>query len=232
LQIVLLCLTSGVLILTQSRGGWLGFTIGCVALLAWHGAYTRKLFAIVSLVSIVAIIAIGPQTVSNFIFSQTAKDVEVNLEGRQEVWSRALYGIQDFPFTGMGMNTFRKVMPVLYPAFLVEPDFDIAHAHNHLLQAALDLGLPGLVAYLAIWLGAASMIIAILKRAKVKWYRAVAGGLGGGLLAHFIFSMTDAIPLGAKVGIVFWVVLALVTSLFLLVAREEKPLNADGAVER
>jgi len=235
LQGVLLCLTSGVLILTQSRGGWLGFAIGCVAMLAWHEAYTRKLLLLVSLVSIVAVIAMGPQTVSNFILSQTASDVEVNLEGRQEVWSRAIYGIQDFPFTGMGMNTFRKVMPVLYPAFLVEPDFDIAHAHNHLLQAALDLGLPGLVAYLAIWLSAAFMILAILKRAKVKWYRAIAGGLGGGLLAHFIFSMTDAIPLGAKAGIVFWVVLAIVTALFLLVSKEDsqlpiKPLNADNAV--
>lgn len=220
LQLVLLCLTLGVLILTQSRGGWLGFGIGCLALLAWHEVYTRKLLLIVSLVSIATVIAIGPRTVSNFIFFQTAKDVEVNLEGRQEVWSRAIYGIQDFPFTGMGMNTFRKVMPVLYPAFLVEPDFDIAHAHNHLLQAALDLGLPGLIAYLAIWFGVASMIVTVLKRAKLRWYRTIAGGLGGGLLAHFIFSVTDAIPLGAKVGVVFWVVLAFVTALFLLVSKE------------
>jgi O-antigen ligase len=32
--------------------------------------------------------------------------------GRMELWSRAIYGIQDFPITGMGMNAFRKVMPV------------------------------------------------------------------------------------------------------------------------
>ena len=49
------------------------------------------------------------------------------------------------------MNAFRKVMPVLYPMFLSSPDFDMAHAHNHLLQVAIDLGIPGLVAYFALW---------------------------------------------------------------------------------
>jgi putative inorganic carbon (HCO3(-)) transporter len=41
----------------------------------------------------------------------------------------------------------------------------------------------------------------------------MAGGLGAGLIAHFVFSMTDAIPLGAKAGVLFWVTLGLVVSL-------------------
>jgi putative inorganic carbon (hco3(-)) transporter len=61
--------------------------------------------------------------------------------------------IQDFPFTGMGMNVFRKVVPVLYPLFLIGPDIDIGHAHNEFLQAALDLGIPGLIAFLALYIG-------------------------------------------------------------------------------
>ncbi len=73
------------------------------------------------------------------------------IEGRLEIWSRAIYGLQDFPFTGMSMNGFRKVVHILYPLFLISPDSDIGHAHNHLLQAGLDLGLPGLISYLALW---------------------------------------------------------------------------------
>ena len=42
--------------------------------------------------------------------------------------------------------------------------------------------------------------------------RAAAAGLAAGLLAHFAFSLTDAIPLGAKVGVLFWLTLALTVS--------------------
>jgi putative inorganic carbon (HCO3(-)) transporter len=48
-------------------------------------------------------------------------------------------------------------VPILYPFFTVPPDTDIAHAHNIFLQTALDLGIPGLVAYLAL-LGSALVV--------------------------------------------------------------------------
>ena len=38
-----------------------------------------------------------------------------------EIWSRALYALQDFPFTGVGLGAFRRVVNVLYPLFLVPP---------------------------------------------------------------------------------------------------------------
>ena len=74
----------------------------------------------------------------------------VGLQGRVELWSRALYAIQDFPLTGCGLGTFRQVVHLLYPPFFVEPGADLAHAHNFFLQVALDLGVPGLIAYLAL----------------------------------------------------------------------------------
>jgi putative inorganic carbon (HCO3(-)) transporter len=142
-----------------------------------------------------------------------------------ELWSRAVYGIRDFPFTGMGMNSFRRVMPVLYPAFLIPPDFDVAHAHNHLLQVALDLGLPGLIAYLALWLGTGHMFISAYRLSRDPWLRSVIEGLGAGLIAHFIFGMGDAIPLGAKVGIVFWIVLGLAVGLFRVAYDLRTPIS-------
>jgi putative inorganic carbon (HCO3(-)) transporter len=84
-----------------------------------------------------------------------------------EVWSRAIYGIQDFPFTGMGMNAFRKVVPVPYPLFTVSPDVDIRHAHNEFLQAALDLGIPGLIAFITLYIGAFWMLWEIWKNTVV-----------------------------------------------------------------
>jgi len=138
-----------------------------------------------------------------------------------ELWSRALYAIADFPFTGLGLNTFRRVVHVLYPLFLESPDVDIAHAHNHLLQAALDLGLPGLVAYGALWMGAGFLVVDAWRRTADPWAKAVAQGLAGGLLAGFVFGMTDVIPLGSKVGVFFWTILALAVALYNHVAAPQ-----------
>jgi predicted lipid-binding transport protein (Tim44 family) len=38
-------------------------------------------------------------------------------------------------------------------------------------------------------------------------------GLGGGLLAHLLYGLTDAVSLGAKPGILFWILLGLITAL-------------------
>jgi putative inorganic carbon (HCO3(-)) transporter len=141
------------------------------------------------------------------------------LSGRFEVWSRAIYGIQDFPFTGMGMNTFRRVVHVLYPLFTVSPETDIGHAHNEFLQAALDLGIPGLIAFLALNLGAFAMLASSWRqRAELPFSeplsRALILGLGGGLAAHLIYGMTDAVALGAKPGVLWWMLLGLVAGLY------------------
>jgi putative inorganic carbon (HCO3(-)) transporter len=104
-------------------------------------------------------------------------------------------------------------MPVFYPAFLVDPKIDVAHAHNQLLQAAVDLGLPGLIAYLALWIGAAHMLHDRSASVTEHSLNSVAGALGAALVAQFVFGLADAIALGAKVGWFFWLTLGLIASL-------------------
>ncbi len=212
-QMLLLALTAGTLLLTQSRGAWVGMVAAGAAFCLWHSRRTRLIAAAGAAGAVALAVTLGPERLLNLAISQSGPGMAGNITGRMELWSRALYGIQDFPFTGMGMNTFRKVMPVLYPTFLTSPDVDVAHAHNHLLQAALDLGIPGLIAYSAIWLIAATLLVRVYRRPGRSLHRPVAAGLGAGLIAHFVFSLTDAIPLGAKVGILFWFTLALITAL-------------------
>jgi O-antigen ligase len=157
------------------------------------------------------------EPVVDILFAQTGLDPDSNqintLSGRVEIWSRAIYGIQDFPFTGMGMNNFRRIVPILYPLFTISPNVDIAHAHNHLLQAALDLGLPGLVAYLALWLALAALLWQSWRQTSSLWLRGLALGFAGSLLAYFVYGLLDAVALGAKPGFVFWFLAGLVVSL-------------------
>ncbi len=70
------------------------------------------------------------------------------LAGRIELWARGIFMLEDFFFTGIGMGTYAQTANALYPLRSVAPP----HAHNLFLQVGLDLGMPGLLAWLAIFL--------------------------------------------------------------------------------
>ncbi|HEX7191004.1 MAG TPA: O-antigen ligase family protein [Thermoanaerobaculia bacterium] len=197
--------TAGTLLLTQSRGGYLSIAIAFAAWGIWSGKRSRVVTIALILLVLAAAIPLRHRLSTGAGFTS-------DVEGRTELWSRAITMIGDFPFTGIGMNTFRKIMPVMYPAFLTPPSYDIAHAHNHLLQAALDLGVPGLIAYLALWFGAAALLFSGYRKARAQ--RTIAGGMAAGMLAYFLFGTVDAIALGAKVGIFFWVALGLIVAMY------------------
>ena len=212
-----LMLMAGTLLLTQSRGGLLGLGVGLLGMLAWLGWWGRGASLVAIGAAVGALMRIGSVRVGDILFGG-GESIEavgtINLVGRVELWSRAIYGIQDFPFTGMGLNAFRRVVHVFYPLFLVSPDRDIGHAHNHLLQAALDLGLPGLIAYLALWLLAVYMLISAWRANSDRWLRAYALGIFGGLLSFFVYGITDTVALGAKPGVAFWILLALAVAVW------------------
>ncbi len=219
-----------VFLLCQSRGAYIGLSLSLPLLILFALPRGGRRVSLAALA--VLAVALGLLLASNWAAARTwitgndlAADPALSLgslEGRVEVWSRAIYAIQDFPFTGLGMNIFRKVLPVLYPLFLVSPDIDIGHAHNEFLQAALDLGLPGLIAFLALYIGAFWMLAEIWSSTRQlarnpELYtlvtRSLALGLGGGLLAHLLYGLTDAVALGAKPGMLFWMLLGLIAGL-------------------
>ena len=158
LSIAALGLAFGTLALTQSRSGWLGGAAGLLALamLASLAAHQRRQQILAVALPLALILALGaffalrPDVVTRVFDAAGGATGAIWFSGRPEISSRAIYAIQDFPFTGTGLGTFRRVVNLLYPLFTISPDTDIAHAHNMFLQVAVDVGLPGLIAYLAL----------------------------------------------------------------------------------
>lgn len=208
------------LVLTQSRSGWLGSAAGLIGLAVIAGWTMRRRSVRLAALALPVVVIAGvgilltsrPELVTAFISPARETGGEITLSGRPEIWSRALYAIQDFSFTGTGLGTFRRIVNLLYPLFTISPEYDIAHAHNIFLQVALDLGLPGLTAYLAcLWIAFATAWNTAQHSAGVV--RALALGLLAGLIALHIYGLTDAIALGAKPGVAFWMALGLLAAL-------------------
>jgi putative inorganic carbon (hco3(-)) transporter len=219
-----------VFLLSQSRAGYMGLiiTLPLLILIAIPPRWRLSYAAILVVLVIVSGILLGSHWeavrgwVSGSDLSTSTGLSMDSLAGRLELWSRAIYGIQDFPFSGMGMNTFRMILPVLYPLSNFPSQVDFGHAHNEFLQAALDLGIPGLIAFLALYIGCFWMLAEIWRTTRNpsidnKYWsivtRSIALGLGGGFLAHLLYGLLDAVALGAKPGVLFWMLMGLLVGL-------------------
>jgi len=214
LLLALITLLTGFLVAaTLSRGGMVALAAGAVLVVAFFVPFRWRLVLTVSFtVLVIGLIAYGGSRLEEDIVGDM-----LGLSGRLEIWSRALLGIADFPLTGMGVSGFRRVVHVLYPLFTISSDIDLGHAHNQLLQAALDLGLPGLVAYLALWLISAGLLTMtarrlVRRRATRHPYYALVAGLAGSLLAGWLFGIVDAVALGARPAFLWWLLLGLTAS--------------------
>ncbi len=216
----LAALTALTLLLTQSRGGLIGLAVGLGAWLAWHGPRARRLLLAGVVIAIAAVLLIGPERAAALLQDTAGRSVLSSAHSRLELWSRALYAIQAFPLTGLGLNGFRHALPVLFPMFTIAPGFDISHAHNQFLQAALDLGLPGLVAFAALAGGALALLAAARRRTWLPARRWLAEGLAAALIAQLTFGLADAIAFGARVHVFFWGVLAYCVCLYALTQAE------------
>jgi putative inorganic carbon (HCO3(-)) transporter len=155
-----------------------------------------------------------------FLFSRPARTlVREKFEIRYGLWSTGVTAVQKHPLLGIGMDRLRYNPGIGY---------ELAHAHNQLIHTAAELGIPGVVAYLAILIGAGWMCLEVSKRAKAAWMRDAARGLGAGQLAFLIFGMGDAIPLGGKNGVFFWVSLALIAAMYNYVNRRSEIADKEA----
>ncbi|MAT96891.1 MAG: hypothetical protein CL608_07095 [Anaerolineaceae bacterium] len=211
------------LLLTQSRSGWLGgaAAIYCLTFL-WAfmqpkgSRKQRHLFILAGLLTLgglVGLAIIGPDRLVE-LWQDPAQETAVgslgSLNFRQEVWLWTIVAVQDFPFTGVGLGSFRRVIRRLYPLNVV-PSYDVAHAHNVYLHTAVDIGIPGLIFYLAL-VGLVLVLgwQAARNNAKLRPY---ALGLIAGLIGFHVYGLGDVLALGSKTGVAFWFLLGLVTTL-------------------
>lgn len=210
------------LLLTQSRSGWLGAAAGLGTLFllwsglelsprprirVWFAAVFTTLLAVLFLLSRLS----APQV--EFLLGEipgvSQSETQYTLDTRLEIWRWSIEAVGDFPYTGVGLGTWRRVGYRLYP-FQLPYTYDISHAHNIFMQVALDVGLPGLMAYVAL-VGLAGWTGWRVVR-QDKQLRPQLCGLLAALVAWHVFGLLDALAPGSKPGLLFWVVLGLIAA--------------------
>lgn len=201
------------LVLTLSRGGWLGFAFSAlifIILVEW------KL-----LLSLIPITLGGiyflPQSILNRIMS-IGNLADSSNAYRIKMWAITMDIIKDHWVVGVGFGhlpfkqtyeTYIRTMPIY-------------HSHNTYLQLAAELGIPGLLAFLLFIFILFKYGINKLIRSGDKYTRVLSAGVLsgiGGLLAHGAVENVLYLP---RIIITFWILVSFILTLVRINEGNEK----------
>lgn len=145
--------------MATSRGIILAVASGAGAWLLWRAGTSdgirRRIkseavfpsLLLIYLCAVVAFLYLGPAR-SGSIFSG---NYYFGDGSRAELFSRSAYLLTDYPITGGGLGAF----PGLYSLYLLDiPFYNVPNSHNLFLDAAIEQGLPGGLAFLSLYLAA------------------------------------------------------------------------------
>ncbi len=126
--------------------------------------------------------------------------IDLNTDVRLTVWKFAIEESLKHPLTGAGMG--RNAFSRLYPEHpLAQPPFD--HTHNMLVNRLVQLGIPGLAVFLALFFGVARLLQSLRSRSPDGGWFGIAGvAICAGI---FVKNMTDDFFV-RELGYLFWLI--------------------------
>lgn len=129
-------LMTAALLLTYSRSAWAGlFVCGCALLMLTHTRHAWKWLALLCVVGLGAAAAAYPQL------------TERGLSFRPQIFAHAFSLFTQHPLLGQGLGASFSL-----PVETGSGEFQV-HTHNLFTQLAVELGMPGLLLWLVVWLG-------------------------------------------------------------------------------
>lgn len=166
----------------------------------------RVLFTGVIAFELGAIVALSALALPAFLsyLPPASSDPTQRIVFRLEMWRRSFDMFGDKPFSGIGLNNFPISLYDFYPTFSLGPE---AHAHNLLLQTALDGGVVGLAAFICLLWGLSAMLYRAWgwqDRNTGRSARFLVAGVSIGTIAWLFYGTGEAITLGHKPAVILW----------------------------
>jgi len=196
---------AAVVVLTQSRAAWGGLLVGVAVVLVLSNGWGRWVVGSCVVALMLLWVFWGRQHLGSEIvqvlLGSKGLDTTVGslaLLGRMEIRQVVVECVVVRPWTGCGWGTLRGT--------------PCTHAHNALLQIAYDMGIPGLVAYLATVVVACRRCVRSLRVPNSPQRHLAVGGLGA-LAAYHVYGVFDVVAVGSKPGVLWWCLLALIMTI-------------------
>lgn len=195
-----------VLLLAQTRGAILGAGVatGICVLVVFRPKYARPLI-FAGLIGAALLLLRYDLLVDNLTGNLDTLGDTITATGRQQLWNRAIFAIEDFPITGVGLGMTESAIRILYPPFTISPLTSFTHVHNTYLQIGVELGIVGMIAFLAFLFGILVLLSQqVTQRANANWQLSL--GLLGSMLAFMLHGIVDAVIYFPRAALIIWAV--------------------------
>ena len=205
------------MILTLSRGGWLGLLFaGAVFLLLMD-----RRFILLGIVALVALYFVLPETVIER-FTSIGDLSDGSTSYRLSIWLGTVSMLKDYWLCGVGPGV--TAFNMVYPAYSYN-SVAAPHAHNLFLQIMCDCGICGLVVFLVILFLFFRVTCGALSRETDRTSRYGLIASISAMCGFLVQSMTDHSFYNYRVLLLFWIFLAV----GLLYARRTGMREGGGA---
>lgn len=196
------------IMLTQSLQAAVGMAGALLFLgICWHPLFLLSVPLLLGLL-LTGLRYYGTARAANVLLSP-ANPLGIAVTLRLDIWSRALAMIYDMPYTGVGLDMFPVIQSNFYPGVMIGPE---PHAHQLFLQIALDLGIPGLLAFLWLLVSLSLAAVRAYRRCQNAQQRAILLGVLGSIVSYMASGFLDTIW-AAKPVVLFWFVLGITATL-------------------
>jgi O-antigen ligase len=204
------CLAVYCLLLTYSRGGWVAFKGAVVILALFKNKLLVQLLAALGLLLYSAL----PAQITNRLATITSSTDTSNLY-RLDTWSSTMEVIKAHWETGVGLG--RKAFSRVFYTHMINSN-TVPHSHNLYLQVISEFGILGLAVFC--WLFIAILRTGIkISAMSINWAKSINAGVMGALAGFFIHSLVDHFLWYYKLGIMLWLLVAIVIVLDKIAVR-------------
>lgn len=200
------------LVYTWSRGAWLGFIFAmALFLLVSTGKSLILVFLGIAAVPFAPLVL--PSNIINRITS-IGNMGDSSTSYRVYIWNAAARMVKNFCMSGIGIGSdaFSKV----YIRYSLSGIEKAPHAHNLFLQTCIEIGLPGLLVFLAVIVVFMQCSFSFFKkcmdgRMKSGKFLSLAGFCG--IMGVLLQGLTDYIWYNYRVYLLFWMVIGLTVAI-------------------
>lgn len=192
----IVAITTLAMVLTFSRGCWLGILFA-LAILA---VIIDRRFILIGLVALMCLPFVLPDTIIQR-FTSIGDMSDTSTSYRVYIWMGSLAMLKDYWFSGVGLG--ETSFNTIYPLYSYN-NIQAPHSHNLYLQIVSQFGIVGLIVFLGIVYNFyKEATISMLKKKNI-----LLAGIVAGMTGFFLESMFDYTWYNYRVILIFWMVLA------------------------
>ncbi len=223
------CLTFavGAVLLSASRGGFLGLVASCLYFLLKSRQRVRNLALACAALAVLSLPMEMSPVRRLFHPSQSDQDAQ---QIRLALWDGGLKMIMAHPFFGVGLDNYpQEISRYADPAKVPKYEYIRRVAHNSYMEIAAELGVPALFIFVGIIISSV-FSLGRVRRASLKSNDEFLGRVALGLQAGILGTAVALFFVSGEYQKMFWMAIFLTTCLPVLV--RSKTIEASAAVPR